>query len=126
MPPKGTNRLPLCSANERGSAETIRASIGRDTPSLTSRITPGSVTPRVLAEAEIEEESYSGRKITDNDEDPLSDGESKYDDDTPESDDHAHDNDEPTAPPKMNQEDMVERQQNMIDFLFQHNTELSE
>jgi len=82
MPPKWTNGLPLPSANERGSAERIRASIGLDTPSLPSPITPGSVTPRVLAEAEIKEESYSGTKIADNDEDPLSDGESEHDDDT--------------------------------------------
>ena len=33
------NRLPLGAANERGSAETIRASIGRGTPSLAGRIT---------------------------------------------------------------------------------------
>jgi len=84
------------------------------------------VTPRVLAEAEIEEESYSGSKITDDDEDPLSDGESEHDDDTPEPNESAHDNDEPTAPPKINLEEMVERQQKMIDFLFQHNTELLE
>jgi len=39
MPPKQTNRLPLCTANKRGSTETIGASIGRGTPSLASRIT---------------------------------------------------------------------------------------
>jgi hypothetical protein len=84
------------------------------------------VTPRVLAEAEIEEESYSGSKITDDNEDPLSDGESEHDDDTPEPNESAHDNDKPTAPPKINLEEMVERQQKMIDFLFQHNTKLLE
>jgi len=126
MPPKRTNRLPLRSANERGSAETIRASIGRDTPSLASRITPGSVTPRVLAEAEIDEDSDRGNRIIDDDEDPLSDEDSGHDDDTPEPNESAHDNDEPTAPSRINLEEMVERQQKMIEFLFQHNTELLE
>jgi len=126
MPPKRTNRLPLRSANERGSAETIRASIGRDIPSLASRITPGSVTPRVLAEAEIEEDSYRGNRIIDDDEDPLSDEESGHDRNTPEPNESAHDNDEPTAPSRINLEEMVERQQKMIKFLFEHNTKLLE
>jgi hypothetical protein len=126
MPSKQTNRLPLRSANEHGSSETIPTSSGCDTPSLASRITPGSVSPRVLAEAEIEEESYSGSKITDDHEDPLSDGESKSDDDLPEPNESAHDNDQPTTPPKINLEEMVERQQKMFDFFFQHNHELLE
>jgi hypothetical protein len=84
------------------------------------------VTPRVLAEAEIEEESYSGSKITDNYKDPLSDGESEHDNDTPEPNESAHYNHELTAPPKINLEEMLERQKKMIDFLFQHNTELLE
>jgi hypothetical protein len=37
-----------------------------------------------------------------------------------------HDNNEPTAPSRINLEEMVERQQKMIDFLFQYNTELLE
>jgi len=126
MPPKRTNRLPLCSANERGSPETIRASIGRDTPSLASRITPGSVTTRVLAEAEIEEDSDHDNRIIDDDEDPLSNEESGHDDDIPEPNESADDNEEPTAPSRINLEEMVERQQKMIEFLFQHNTELLE
>jgi len=126
MPPKRTNRLPLRSANEPGSAETIRMSIGRDTPSLTIRISLGSVTPRVLVQVEIEEDTNSGRKITENDEDPLSDGESEHDDDTPEPNEPMHNNDEPTPPPKINLEEMLELQQKMIDFLLQHNTELLE
>jgi hypothetical protein len=84
------------------------------------------VTPRVLAEAEIEEEPYRRSQITDNNEDPLSDCDSEHDDNTPEPNESAYDNDEPTAPPRINLEEMVERQQMMIDFLFQHNTELLE
>jgi len=126
MPPKRKNRLPQRSTNERGSAEKIRVSIGRDTPSHDSRITPGSVTPRVLAEADIKEESYSGSKITGADEDPLSDGESEHDDDTPEPNEHTHHNEELTAPPLINMEEMVKRQQKMIDFLLRHNTGLLE
>jgi hypothetical protein len=84
------------------------------------------MTPRVLAEVEIEEESDSGSKFTDDDEDPLCDSESEDDDDTPEPDESAHDTDEPTAPPNINLEEKVERQQKMIDFLFQYNTELLE
>jgi hypothetical protein len=77
MPPKRTNRIPLRTANERGSAETIRASIGRSTPSLSSRITTPieRVSPRVLPEADIaggEREDYD----------------SDYDDDEPELTNH--------------------------------------
>jgi hypothetical protein len=58
MPPKKRNRFPLRTANERGSAETIRASIGHGTPSLASQITPIEwVSPRVLPEAEIDDNS---------------------------------------------------------------------
>jgi len=74
----------------------------------------------------MEEESYSGSKITDDDEDPLSDIESEHYDDTPEPNESTHYNDELTAPPKLNLEQMVERQHKMIDFFFQHNTELLE
>jgi len=84
------------------------------------------VTPRVLAEAEIEEDSNRGYRIIEDDEDPLSDEESGYDDDTPEPNKSAHDNDKPTASSRINLEEMVERQQKMIEFLFQHNTELLE
>jgi len=82
MPPNHTNRLLPRSANEHGSTERIRALIGRDTPSLTTRITPGSVTPGVLAEADIEEDYDCENRIID--EDPLSDEESDHDDDSPE------------------------------------------
>jgi hypothetical protein len=67
------------------------------------------VTLRVLAEAEIEDESYNGSNITDDDEDPLSDGKSEHNDDTPEPNEPAHDNDELTGPPNINLEEMVER-----------------
>jgi hypothetical protein len=84
------------------------------------------VTPRVLAEAEIEEDSNRGNRIINDDENPLLDEHSGHDDDTPELHESAHDNIEPTAPSRINQEKMVERQQKMIEFLFQQNTELLE
>jgi len=126
MPPKRTNRLPLRGANERGSAQTIRTSMGRDPMSLASRITPESVTPRVLAEAEIEEDLHREITIIDNDQDPLSDDESEHNDDTSEPNESVYENDKSTAPPKINLEKMVERLQKMVNFLQQHNTELVE
>jgi len=122
MPTKWTNRLPLHSANECGSAETIRTSIGRHTPSLASRITPGSVTARDLVEEEIEEDSYRRNRIIDDDKDRLSDKESGPHNDTPEPNESAYDNPESTAPSRIDLEEMVERQQKMIEFRFQHNT----
>jgi hypothetical protein len=84
------------------------------------------VTPRVVVEAEVEEVSDRGNRIIKNDEDPLSDKQSAPDDNTPELNVSAHDNHEPTAPSRVNLEEMVERQQKMIEFLFQHNTDLQE
>jgi hypothetical protein len=126
MPPKWTNRLPLHSANEGGSAETIRASIGRDTPGLASWITSGAVTPSILEEAEIKEDSDRRNTIINDDPDPLSDDESRDVNDTPEHNESTPDNDKPTAPSRLNLEEMVERQQQMIEFLFQHSTKLLE
>jgi len=34
----------------------------------------------------------------------------------------AHNYDDPTAPSKINLQEMVEQQQKMIEYLFQHNT----
>jgi len=126
MPPKQTNRPALCNANKWGSAERICASIGHETPSLVSQITNGSVTPRVLGEAKIAKETYSGSKITDDDEDPISDGESEHNDHTPEPNESTYDNDEPSAQRTINLEEIVEQQQKIINFLFQHNTKLLE
>jgi len=120
------NRLLLHSANERGSEATVYMSIGRVTLSLTSQITSGSVTSRVQAEVEIEEDFDHESRIIDDDEDPLSNTECKHNNDTPDSMESAPDNDEQTAPPKINLESMVEGQQKMIDIFIQHNTELLE
>jgi len=122
MCPKQTNRLPVRIANDHGSAERILASIARETPSLASWITPASVTSRDPAWEEIEEDSDRRNRNIDHDEDPLSDKESGHHDDTPEPNESAYDNDEPTAPSRNNLEELVERQQKMIEFLFQHNT----
>jgi len=85
-----------------GSAETFRTSIGRDTPCLASRITTGSVTPRVLAEVAIDKDSDRRDRIITDNEDTLSNEESSHDDDTPGPTESKHDNDEPTAPSTIN------------------------
>ena len=126
MPPKRTNRHPLHSAKDRESAELIRASIRRDTLSLADRITPGSLTQRLLAEAEMEEDSDHWNRIIEDDEDPVSDKESGQDYNTPGPNKSAHDDNKPTVPSRINREEMVEQQQQTIEFHFQHNTELLE
>jgi len=75
MPPKRANRLALRTANERGSAETIRASIGRGTPSLASRIsTPiERASPRVFPEAEIDDEEERNSDYDDEEEEQPKD-----------------------------------------------------
>ena len=122
--PNRTHRPPLHSANERGSVETICTSIGCDTTILASRITHESVTPTVIPEEDLEEDSDPGGSITDDNEDPPSEEEREHNDNTPEPDMSAHNNQEPTAQPKINTEEIVERQQRIIDFHFQHNIEL--
>jgi len=107
MATKRTNRFPVRGVNAGGSAETIRVSISHDTLSLASQITPGSVTPGVLAEAEIEEDCDRGNRIIDDDEDPFSYEQSGHDDDSPEPSESAHVTDEPTAPCRINLEEMV-------------------
>ena len=75
---------------------------------------------------ESEEDSDCGHRIIDEDEAPLADEDSGHDNDNPEPYESAHDNDQPTAPSRINLEEMVERQEKMIQFLFQHTTELLE
>jgi len=121
MPPKKLDRFPLCTANEGGSAETIWASIGHGTPSLATRITPiERVSPRVLPEAEIDDNSDQERLI-----------ENETDDRETDTDDN-HDVD-PRAPLRPiilladvveQQRATMERQERMIEFLFKQNTEL--
>jgi hypothetical protein len=84
------------------------------------------VTPSVLEEAEIKEDSDRRNTIINNDQYPLSDDESRHVNDTPELNESTPDNDELTAPSRLNLQEMVERQQQMIEFLFQHGTELLE
>jgi len=103
-----------------------RTSIGRDTASNASRITPGSVIPRVLTQAEIKEDTDCGTRIIHDDNDPLSDDESELDHDILEPNDSTHNLDEPIAPPMINLGEMVECQQKMINIYFQQNTELLE
>jgi len=110
MPPKWTNRLPLRSADGHVCAETIQRSISLDIASLVSQITPGSVTGRVLTEVEIERDSEQGNRIINDAEDPLPEDDSNLDNDTPEPTQSVHNNDQPTAPSKINLEAMVERQ----------------
>jgi len=108
MPRKWRNRLPVCSANEHGSTETIRVLMGRDTLSLTSQITFGSVGLTILAEEEIEGNSDCRSRTIKNDVDPLSNDECNQDDATAKPNESAHNTDEPTAPSKINWEEMVE------------------
>jgi len=123
MPPKKTNRFPLCTANDCGSAETIRASNGHGTPSLASRITPiERPSPRVLPEAEIDNISDQERLIHDETDDRETDNEENDD----------NEDVDPRAPLQLNiiladvveqQRAKVERQETMIEYLFQQNTE---
>jgi len=75
MPPIRMNRLPLRTANERGSAEPIRASIGRGTRCQASRIsTPiGRASQRVLPEAEIDDEEEGNSDYDDEEEEQPED-----------------------------------------------------
>jgi hypothetical protein len=79
-----------------------------------------------LLRRQIGEGSNCGSRIIDNNENPFSDDKSDNNEDTPQPNDSAHDNDELTAPPRINLEEMVEQQQKMIDFLFKYNTKLLE
>ena len=114
MPRKRTNRLPLRTANEHGSAETIRASIGRGTPSLASQITTPieRVSPRVLPEAEID-----GGEREDYDSDD--------DDDEPEPTNHGDDDDDRRGTVESevtmaDMRDMLEQQRKLVAILFQN------
>jgi len=126
MRPKQTNTVPRCSGNRHGSVEKIRTLIGCDTPIFTCQIIPGSVTPSVLAEAENKSDSECGKIIFDEDKDPIFDSEREHDNDTPETDESAHDNSIRTATPMLILKEMVERQMKMIDLVFQYNTKLLE
>jgi len=64
--------------------------------------------------------------MIDDDEELLRDKDSGYHNDPPEPNEFAHDNDEATAPSIINMKEIEERQQKMIEFLFQRNTELLE
>jgi len=89
-------------------------------------INPGSVNPRVIAGAEIEEDYNRRNKIMNQDEHPLADEVSDHDNDNWQPKESAHDHDQPFAPYRINLQEMVEQQQKMIQFLFQKNTELLE
>jgi hypothetical protein len=75
VPPKRANRLPLHIANERGSAETIRASIGRSTPSQASQIsTPiERASPHISPEAELDVEEERNSDYDDEEEEQPED-----------------------------------------------------
>jgi len=76
MSGKWRNGLPLCSANERKSAETIGSSIGCDTLSPKSLINPESGVHRVLEEAEIQNDCDRRSCIIEDDENPVFNDES--------------------------------------------------
>jgi len=124
MPPKKTNRFPLRTANERGSAEAIPASISHGTPSLEGWITPiERHSPRVLPEAEIDNNSDQERLIDEETDDRKTDDEENDDNEDVDT----------SAPLRPNiiladvveqQRAKVERQERITEFLFQQNTEL--
>jgi len=126
MPPQWKNWPPLQSANECRTAKRIRVVNGHDFARPTSCITPASVTGSVLAGAETWEDSDRRSRIINNEEDPHADDGRDCDDNTPEPNESMHDNDELTAPSKINLDHMVEQQHKIVDFLFQHNTKLLE
>jgi hypothetical protein len=117
MPPKRANRLPLLTANERGSAETIRASIGRGTPSLASRIsTPiERASPRIFPEAEIDDEE---------------EGNSDYDGEEEEQPEDNHGEERVTNTDRgdtvrsevtmADMRDMLEQQRKLVELLFEN------
>jgi hypothetical protein len=117
MPTKRTNRLPLRTANERGSAETIRTSIGRGTPSLASRITTPieRVSPRVLPEAEIDGGEREDYDSDDDDDEPEPTNHGDGDDD----DDDRRDTFESEVT-MADMRDMLEQQRKLIAILFQN------
>jgi len=120
MPPKRTNRLPLRTANDCGSAETMRPLIGHGTPSLASQIsTPNEpASPRVFPEAEIDD---------DQDEDGNTDDEDEDEEQQPE-DNHgkaqAHSTDRGNTVRSevtmADMWDMLEQQGKLVELLFQH------
>jgi len=124
IPPRKTNRFPLRTANVRGSAESIRASIGHGTLSDPSWITSiERLSARVLPEAEIDNNSNQGCLIDDETDHRETDDEENDD----------NDNVDPRAPLQRNiiladgveqQLATVKRQERMIKFLFQQNTEI--
>jgi len=58
--------------------------------------------------------------------DPYSNDQSDHNRGTPDPIESAHNGDEPTAPSRINLNDMVAPQQKRIEILLQHNTELLE
>jgi len=122
MPPKLIHILPLSIAKQCGSTQIINTLIGHDIPSLARQITPTSMSPPVLVEADIVEDVHCSSLFVNNDQNTLSDNQSDHNNNMPESNHPADDNVQPRVPSRIQLHSKVERQQMMIDFLFQHNT----
>jgi hypothetical protein len=117
MPPKRANRLPLRIANECGSAKTIRASIGRGTPSQASQICTfiERASPHISLEAEIDVE-----------EERISD----YDDEEEEQPEDNHGEEQAAIRDRgdtlrseftiADMRDMLEQQRKLVPLLFQN------
>jgi hypothetical protein len=120
MPPKRVNKLPLCTANERGSADTIRASIGRGSPTLASRCSAPieRASPHIFPQAEIDHEE---------------EGNSDYDDEEQEQPEDNHGEERAANTDRGDTvrsevsmadiRDMVEPQRKLVELLF-HNAEM--
>jgi len=120
MPSKRTNRLPLRTAKDRGSAESIWASIGCGTPSLAGRIsTPiEHASPRVFPEAEIDDDEEEDGNTDDDDEDE----EEQPEDNHGEAQAHSTDRSD-TVPSEVTTADMrhmLEQQRKLVELLFQN------
>jgi hypothetical protein len=74
-------------------------------------------------EAKNKEDSNRRIRITNHDGDPLSNDNSDHEDDTVERTKSTYHIPERIVPPKINLENMVERQQKMMNFICQYNTE---
>jgi len=120
MPPKRANRLPSRTANDRWSAETIRASIGRGTSSLAGPIsTPiERASPRVFPEAEINDDEEEDGNTDDDDEDE----EEQPEDNHGEAQAHSTDRGDTVLSEvtMADMRDMLEQQRKLVELLFQN------
>jgi len=120
MPPWRTNWLPLRTADDRGRAETIRASIGLGTRCLAGWIsTPiERASPWVFPEAEIDDDEEEDGNTDDEDEDEEEKPEHNHGEAQAHSNDHGDTVRSEVTIADMR--DMLEQQQKLVELLFQN------